>query len=510
MILSAIILILIAGAVLSALSVRIHNRMPQLISWLCQLISLGLASWLLFSANNQTFSQSIFDYNMAWIPVAGVNIHLSADGLSLLLIVFTLFLGIIGSSLSNNLPQQGFFQFNFLLLLAGITGIFMAADLLLFFFFWEMMLVPMYFLMAKYQSIGGDNENTPFKFLFYTQVSGLIMLLGILTLYFIHGRQSEIYSFELADLKHTVLPLPVSLLLMLSFLLAFLVKLPVIPFQGWMPAAFNASPLAVVLTGILVKTGAYGILRFAIPLFPEASVLFAPTAMALGVVTILYAGFIAYSANDIRRIAAYSSISHTGFILIGIYAFNLISWQGVIYQMLASAVGVGALAILAESLFKRTQTYDITQMGGLWSKVPVFSGMGLFVSLALLGLPGLANFVAEFLILAGTFQQSILVTVLASLGIVVAAAYSLRIVQKIYVGEYQGPDLLPDFTLREKIIMGILVIVLVVGGLYSRPITQATEKVLDQTLILQTEDQPAHQLPDNAASVKLFSNPQID
>ncbi|MEJ5264294.1 MAG: NADH-quinone oxidoreductase subunit M [Bacteroidales bacterium] len=508
MILSYIILILIAGAVLAALTSRWQNRLSFYISILSQLGAFGLALGLLFSASHITFSQSIYDLNISWIPVIGANLHLSADGLSLLLIVFTLFLGLIGSWLSKNLPQPGFFHFQFLILLAGINGIFMAADLLLFFFFWEMMLVPMYFLMARYRD-ASQSENTPFKFLFYTQVSGLIMLLGILTLFFIHGRQTSIYTFELSELINTTLPLPISLLIMLSFVLAFLVKLPVIPFQGWMPAAFSASPLAVILTGILVKTGAYGILRLAIPLFPEASVLFAPTAMALGVVTILYAGFIAYSSNDIRRIAAYSSISHTGFIIIGLYAFNLMSWQGVIYQMIASAISVGGLAILAESLYTRTQTYDITQMGGLWSKASVFSGFGLFISLALLGLPALANFVAEFLILAGTFQQSITVAVLASLGIVVAAAYSLRIVQKVYVGEYKGPEQISDFTLREKLIMGILAIVLVVLGMYSRPITQTTEKMLKQTLILDTE-QPTYQLPDNAASVKLFSNPQID
>ncbi|MGC8824989.1 MAG: complex I subunit 4 family protein [Bacteroidales bacterium] len=509
MILLTIILIITAGAFVAGLSSRIHHRLPIYISVLSQLGALVLALWLLLSSGNMKFSQTIYDFNVPWIPVIGANLHLSVDGLSLLLIVFTLFMGIIGSLVSTRIPQPGFFQFLFLLLLGGITGIFMATDLLLFFFFWEMMLVPMYLLMAKYAEVGEQHENTPFKFLVYTQVSGLIMLIGILTLFFLHGRQTGIYSFELSDLMHTTLPFVVSLLIMLSFLVAFLVKLPVIPFQGWMPAAFSASPVAVVLTGILVKTGAYGILRLAIPLFPEASVIFAPTAMALGVVTILYAGFIAYSSNDIRRIAAYSSISHTGFILIGLYAFNLMSWQGVIYQTLASAISVGGLAIMADILHKRAQTYDITQLGGLWNKAPVLSGFGLFISLALLGLPGLANFIAEFLILAGAFQQSTLVTVLASVGIVLAAAYSLRIVQKIYVGEYKGSNQISDFTLREKIIMGILVVVLIVAGLYSRPITQATEKVLQQTLIIDT-GQPSYQLPDNAASVKLLSNPQID
>ncbi|MCX7985863.1 MAG: NADH-quinone oxidoreductase subunit M [Bacteroidales bacterium] len=509
MILLTILSILLLCAILSALGSKLHSQIPRFISVLGLLLALGLASVNFPTAITEIFGSTSFDYNVPWIAVAGANFHLSADGLSLLFIVFTLFLGVIGALLTSKISNPGYFFFHYLLLLSGIVGIFMAADLLLFFFFWEMMLLPMYFLMIKYRELNDQNENTPFKFLLYTQVSGLLMLLGILALFFIHGRQTSIYSFELSDLMQTTLSLPVAIFIMTGFVLAFLVKLPVIPFHGWMPATFSASPLAVIFTGILVKTGAYGILRLAIPLFPEASVLFAPTAMAIGIMTILYAGLIAFSSNDIRKIAAYSSISHTGFIIIGLYAFNILSWHGVIFQMIASAIGVGGLALLGDALYRRTGTYDITGISGLWSRASVFSGFGLVISLAILGLPGLANFIAEFLILAGTFQQSIVVTILASIGIVIAAAYALRIVQKVYVGEYRGPVELKDLSLREKMIMSTLVVLLLVLGLYTRPIIRSTEKVLERTLILDSS-QPEPLAPGNDASVKYFVNPQID
>jgi NADH-quinone oxidoreductase subunit M len=513
MILPVIIAILIFGAILALISKKINDQLPYYIAIVCQIISLIVIFFLLPDIAKVKFSSSaVYDYNIPWISVIGTNFHLSVDGFSFIFIVLTLFLGILGTLLSKNIKEDtGFFHFNMLLLLAGIMGIFMAADLLLFFFFWELMLVPMYFLLAKYLYNPEKNEHVPFKFLLYTQLSGLFMLVSILALFFIHGHQTNIYSFEINDLMQTNLSLSISALLMLGFLLAFLVKLPIIPFHGWMPATFISAPLGIILTGILIKTGAYGIFRFIIPLFPEASVLFAPTAMALGIFTVLYAGFIAFSSNDIRKIAAYSSISHTGYILVGIYAFNMLAWQGVVFQMIASALAIGGLAIFSEMLYSRTQTYDITKLGGLLGKTPVLSGFGMFISIAILGLPGLANFIAEFLILAGTFQKSVIVAVLVSLGIVLAAAYSLRIIQKLFVGEYSGPAVIKDFSIKEKIIMSLLTIILVLFGFYTRPITQTTENALQNLMFLDSHNNiPNPDNKNNAASVKLYFNNKIE
>ncbi len=504
MILVYILLTLIAGAFLSALSGLINKNLPRIISLFCQIAAFILASTFYSKINNFSFAHSDYDIFIPWIGVIGANIHLSIDGLSLIFILFTLFLGIIGTLVENKSIAQGFYHFHFLLLITGITGIFISAYLLLFFFFWELMLVPMYFLMVKFKNLKDDNNHAPFKFLLYTQLSGLFMLISILALYFMQGRMSGIYSFDLRDLLQNSIPAPYAIPIMLGFIAAFVVKLGIIPFHGWMPTAITASPIGVILTGILIKTGAYGIFRFSIPLFHEPSVLFASTAMALGIVTIFYGGFIAFSSTDIRKIAVYSSISHTGFILVGLYAFHILAWQGVVYQMIASALGVGGMLILAEMLYSRTQTYDINQLSGLWSKTPNLSGMGLFISLTLLGLPGLANFIAEFLILAGTFQQSVGITILASLGVVLAAAYSLRIVQKIFVGHYQGPSEIKDLSWKEKGILALLVGVLLCFGLNTKPITQTVEKSLQKIIIIESDNPDVN--PSDKDNALVFLN----
>ncbi len=504
MVLVYILGILVLGALLSSMLSKFNNKLPYWIAIVSQIVALFLLSLYIPDLKPGGFRplQWIDQVNIAWIPVLGANFHLAIDGFSFILIALTLFLTIVGTIVSKHLENQGFYFFNILMLASGVVGIFIAIDLLLFFFFWEMMLVPMYFIIARYQS---DNaEKVSFKFLIYTQLSGLFMLVSILTLFFIHGRQTGIYTFELSDLLNTSLPLPWATILMLGFLAAFLVKLAVIPFHGWMPSVFRGSPVLILLTGVLIKTGAYGIMRFSIPLFPDSSSMFAPTALAIGVITVLYAGFIAFSSNDIRNIVAYSAISHTGFILIGIFSFQLMAWQGVLLQMIASALSSAGLIILAELLYQRTGTYDITQMSGLWEKVPVLSGFGLFFAIASLGLPGLANFLAEFLILAGTFKVSILVTLLASIGIVIAAAYSLRIVQKVFVGPFQSSNQLKELNWRENLALALLLVCLLTFGLYAKPITSTTNSVFENLLEpKQTIDTPIDNPNADEAKVQL-------
>lgn len=506
MILPLILILLIAGAILAPVSAVINKKLPLYVAVSSMLASLLLllSAWN-YSSFPVLFKSTegwMFEYNAQWIKLIGANIHLAMDGLSYIMVLLTLIMGIVAALASNDVERKGFYFFNTLLMIAGIVGIFIAIDMFLFFFFWEMMLCPLYFLIAAYSK--EETNKAAFKFLVYTQASGLIMLLSILAMYFIYGHQSGIYSFDYYDLVQAKMSSWVSMLIMSGFVIAFFVKLPVIPFQGWLPITFKAAPVTAILTGLLIKTGAYGIIRFSIPMFMDASHIFAPAALVLGVVTILYAAFIAFSQTDLRLIAAYSGISHMGFILIGLYSFNELAWQGVVVQMVASAVSTSALVLIADSLLRRTGTCDINRMGGFWEKAPVLSGIGLFFAMASLGLPGLANFIAEFLILVGTFKVSILVAVLASLGVIAAAAYSLRIIQKVFVGNRVTEYELPEFNWKEKGTFGILIILLLWFGLYPKTLIERAKPAIEKGLTMPSpEDEIPQNTNNNSASVKL-------
>jgi NADH-quinone oxidoreductase subunit M len=506
MILPIILIILLSGALLAAVSGRLNKNMPLYITLATLLVTIGilLTSWEYSNssvlANEAT--KWMYEFQCTWIPSMGTSIHLAIDGLSYIMILLTLVMGVVATLASTQIERKGFYFFNTLLLIAGVVGIFMAVDLFLFFFFWEMMLCPLYFLIATCSK--ENTEKAAFKFLIYTQASGLLMFLSILFLYFIHAAQTGIHSFDFNDLVNTQLSIRTASIIMFGFLAAFFVKLPVFPVHGWLPSTFKTAPATAILTGLLIKTGAYGIIRFAVPLFPEASLLFGPAAMILGVITILYAAFIAFSQNDIRLIAAYSGISHMGFIIIGLYAFNQAAWQGVAVQMVASAVSTSALILMAEALYKRTGTYDITKMGRLWEQAPVLSGLGMFFAMASLGLPGVANFIAEFLILAGTFKVSIFITVLASLGIVAAAAYSMRIVQKVFVGNKNGEYQVNDFNWIEKSTMAIMFALLIWIGLNPKPVLERSKPAIDKALTMPEKDVlPTEKGEPTSVSVKL-------
>jgi len=279
------------------------------------------------------------------------------------------------------------------------------------------------------------------------------------------------------------------MLLMLGFVIAFIVKLPAVPFHNWLPDAHTEAPTAgsVILAGLLLKTGAYGLLRFVLPLFPDAAVKFAPIAMLMGVLGILYGAKLAYAQTDLKRLVAYTSVSHMGFVLLGIFAINQLAFQGVVMQMLCHGISTGALFIMVGALQERIHTRDIAQMGGLWENVPRMGGVGMLFAMASLGLPGLGNFIAEFLTLVGSFQTSVWITILATLGLVAATVYSLRIVQRVFHGKKEKEWSLPDLGVREMIIMGAMIIVIVWFGLYPQPIFDtarpALEKVEENAII---------------------------
>jgi len=501
MILAGLIILLMGCGVLAWLAGRWNNTLPRIISLFGISIQLLVVVWIwLTHQQGSVTGQWIITYTHSWIPAFGIQIKFGIDGLSLLMIALTAFLGLLSvlTSWKEINKRVGFFHFNLLFVLAGITGVFLSLDLFLFYFSWEVMLIPMYFLI----SIWGNENRTyaSYKFFLFTQGSGLLMFLSILGLYLIHGHNTGIFTFDYEQLLGTVMQPQTAFLLMLGFVIAFIVKLSTVPFHSWLPDAHTQAPTAgsVILAGLLLKTGAYGLIRFVLPLFPQASHQFAPVAMVLGVVSILYGAKLAFAQTDLKRLIAYISVSHMGFILLGIYAFNEMAMQGVVMQMVAHGISTGALFIIAGTLHERIQTRDLGQMGGLWAKIPKMGALGLVFVMASLGFPGLGNFVAEFLILNGSFMANQKLTIIATLGLVAATIYALRIMQKVFYGKEQKTWVIADFSIREMGIMITLVIAVVWMGLFpsavltvSRPsVLKVIESVADRKA--QTREAQLH------------------
>ncbi len=422
----------------------------------------------------------IVEFQQPWIPRIGVSLHLAMDGLSLLLVALTGFLGLtaVGCSWTEIQERVGFFHFNLLWVIAGIMGVFLSLDLFLFYFFWEMMLIPMYFLIA----IWGHERRlyASVKFFLFTQLSGLLMLVAIVGLYFVHGHATGDYSFDYTQLLGTMMPESTGMWLMLGFFVAFAVKLPGFPFHPWLPDAHTEAPTAgsVILAGLLLKTGAYGLLRFVLPLFPEAAMRFAPIAMALGLIGILYGALLAFAQTDMKRLVAYTSVSHMGFILLGVFAWNELALEGSVVQMIAHGISTGALFILVGALQERIHTRDLTTMGGFWAYVPRMGGVAMIFTLASLGLPGLGNFVAEFLVLVGAFQVNTVLASLATVGLIFATVYALWMMQLSFHGKPVPVQGLRDLGGREMAIMSALIIAIVWVGLFPRTIIDSAAGTL--------------------------------
>lgn len=486
MILLWFILILMAGGLIAWIVAQWSKVLCRWISLLALLINFVIAviMWLNHSPAAEGESTWMLDYSLEWIPSFGVSFSLALDGLSLLMLTLTFLLGAVGVLTSWNEIQYrtGFFHFNLLWVLAGITGVFLTMDLFLFYFFWEVMLIPMYFLIGIW---GHENRRyAAFKFFIFTQASGLLMLLAILGLYFIHGSATGTYTFNYFELLGTDLSPGGERWLLLGFLAAFIVKLPVVPFHNWLPDAHSEAPTAgsLILAGLLLKTGAYGLMRFVVPLFPNASVEIAPIAMLFGVIGILYGAMLAYSQTDLKRLVAYTSVSHMGFVMLGVFAFNDLAWQGVVMQMITHGISTGALFLIAGSLYERIHTRDIEKMRGFWTKMPFMGTVAVVFAMASLGLPGLGNFIAEFLTLVGAWQSSPVLTIFATIGLVAATAYSLRILQKIFYGPLTATYTLPDLSFREKVIMVPLVAIIVWLGVFPQPVLNTSEPLVRSLL----------------------------
>ena len=464
------------------------RRRANAARWIC-LVFLALDMLLLLSVwRGQSAALSLAagapwlcELDAPWIPSLGARFHMAMDGLSLLLALLTTFLGIISVIISwTEIKERvGFFHLNLMWVLSGILGVFVTMDLLLFSFFWEMMLIPMYFLIIIW---GHENRiYASIKFFIFTQLSGLLMLLAILDLYFIHGRQTGVYTFDYTQLLGTVIHPSTAMWLMLGFFVAFAVKLPVVPLHNWLPDAHTEAPTAgsVILAGLLLKTGAYGLIRFAIPLFPEAARAFAPYALALGAVGIIYGAILAFAQTDLKRLVAYTSVSHMGFVMLGVFSWNMWGLQGAVMQMICHGIATGALFILVGALQERIHTRDLRRMGGFWTQAPRMGGVAMVFAMASLGLPGLGNFIAEILVLVGVYQVSVPVTVIAALGVVAATVYSLWIVQRVFHGPDSETMRVADLSPRESLAMGSMIAVIVWLGIYPQPVLNTARPVLD-------------------------------
>ena len=487
MILVWLMLILFVGGIAAWLSESRGPNVPRVIALVAILLDLALVILMLVAP--ETLGLTPIDnghgewlvlFEADWIPRFGISFIFGVDGLSLLLIGLTVFLGVIsiGSAWHEIKERSGFFYFNLLWTLAGVIGVFTALDLFLFFFFWEVMLIPMYFIIAIW---GHENkEYAAMKFFIFTQVSGLIMLLSILVLVFFNYQVNGVLTFSYFDLLGNGLAGEIGMLVMLGFFIAFATKLPAVPIHNWLPDAHSQAPTAgsVILAGILLKTGAYGLIRFAVPLFPEPSQVFAPIAMTLGVVSILYTAKVAFAQTDLKRLIAYTSVSHMGFVLLGVYSWNAQALQGAIMTMLAHGFSAAALFMLAGGLQHRIHTRDMDKMGGFWSVAPKMSFMALFFTVAAVGMPGLGNFIGEFLVLLGSFQVSVTTTAFAALGLVVAAVYSLIVIQKVFHGENTNNYEIEDLTFIEMACFALMMIGLLWMGLYPQTMLDMTEPTL--------------------------------
>jgi NADH-quinone oxidoreductase subunit M len=476
MILTGIIIAIFGGGLLAWISSRWSQTWPRWIS----LISLSITQIILIALWIKYFGPSssaergdwLVETDRTWISQLGIHYHLAMDGLSLLFLVLTNFIGIIAvaASWSSVKERVGFFHFNLLWIVAAIMGVFTAIDLFLFYFFWEMMLVPLYFLIGIW---GYENRiYASIKFFLFTQAGGVLMLVSILGLYFVHGRATGVYTFDYSQLLGTPMAEWTARWLMLGFLAAFAIKLPAVPLHTWLPDAHTQAPTAgsVILAGLVLKVGAYGMIRFLVPLFPGAALDFQTIVMAIAVVSILYGAVLAFSQTDIKRLVAYTSVSHMGFVLLGIFAWNQIALQGAVMIMLAHAMSTGALFIIVGDLQQRIHTREISQMEGLWATIPKMSGIALFFAIASLGLPGLGNFVGEFLVVLGAYQSNLPLAVMATLGLVFSAVYSLWMVQVVFQGPNTHQWKLPDITRREAAILLTMAGVIVWLGVYPKTV----------------------------------------
>ncbi len=467
------------------------------------------------------FSPAAWNYevNVEWVAGLGIRYHLGADGISLWLIILTTFLmPIIFLSIRHSIEKRvREFVVCMLVLETGMLGTFFALDLFVFYVFWEVMLVPMYLIIGIW---GGDKKlYAAIKFFLYTIVGSLLMIVAILYLYVKHHDVTGVWSFDYDALSRLVLSPREQLFCFLAFASAFVIKVPLFPFHTWLPDAHTEAPTpgSVILAGVLLKLGTYGLLRFAIPFFPDAVQKCAPIIAGLGVVGIVYASFVAFAQEDIKRLIAYSSVAHLGFVVLGLFVWNVKAVDGAVYQMLAHGISTGGLFLCVGVLYERRHTRKLEDYGGLAAVMPRFTAVFMIMTLASVGLPGLSGFVGEFLILLGSFSSSkvwegaaapvphaVPLTIVATTGVIFSAIYMLYLFQKVMFGPVTSPKNrdLKDLNWRE---MGYFIPMVIMAfwlGVYPQTFLRHIDPAVKKTVAFY-QQKAAVSVPNGAAPVMM-------
>jgi NADH-quinone oxidoreductase subunit M len=486
----------LVGGIAVLLTGRDRAALARQVALLVSLVTfaVSLLMWVQFDGVSAEYQ---FRERYSWLPEFGISYHVGVDGISLLLVVLTAFLTPIAllcswESITNRVREFLFFM---LLLEAAMIGVFISLDLFLFYVFWDAMLIPMYFLIGIW---GYDRRvYASIKFLLYTMGGSVLMLIGIIWLAYHHQTVTGVMSFDLVDLLALDVPIgQVQNLLFLAFAVAFAIKVPLFPFHTWLPDAHVEAPTAgsVILAGVLLKMGTYGLLRFAFPLFPDAAMTFAPYIALLAVIGVVYGALVAMVQPDLKKLVAYSSVSHLGIVVLGLCALNTMGVQGAVYQMLAHGVSTGGLFLIVGMLSERRHTRQIAEFGGLKTVMPQLVAAFLLITLASVALPGTNGFVGEFLILIGAFNGEFdpanakYFTAVAATGVILSAVYMLWMFQRVNYGPLTNPRNrgLRDLSLREwAVIAPICAVAIGMGvapGFFLRPMEPAVRKTVQMVV----------------------------
>ena len=480
----------LAGAILIALLGNADGKRDGMIRWLALAVSLvvfavTLVLWARFDPASADFQ---FVERVPWIPAFGIDYYIGIDGISLLLVVLTGLLTPIAllSSWESIEKKVKEFSIFILALEAAMIGVFVSLDLFLFYVFWDAMLIPMYFLIG----IWGYDQRiyAAVKFMLYTMAGSVLMLIAILGLAYMHSEATGSYSFDLLKLYTLQIAPETQRWFFLAFAVAFAIKVPLFPFHTWLPDAHVQAPTAgsIILAGVLLKMGTYGLVRFAFPLFPLAAAEFAPWIAVLAVIGIVYGALVAMVQPDMKKLVAYSSVSHLGFVVLGICAMNVQGVQGAVYQMLAHGISTGGLFLMVGMLSDRRHTRLISEFGGLRSAMPRLTAAFLIITLASIGMPALNGFIGEFLTMFGAYLWDPRFVVVAGLGVILSAVYMLSMFQKVYLGELTNPKnaSLPDLRPREwATVLPLCAIAIAMGvlpSIFLKPMEPSVQRMVER------------------------------
>jgi len=461
----------LAGALILGFFPKSRPTLARAWTLVVSLIAFAFSLGMLASFHTGQGGMQMVEHHR-WIPAFGASYKVGVDGISLFLVVLTTFLIPICVAASWKVEKNPKLFMGLLLAIeTAVVGVFLAQDLLLFYVFWEGMLVPMYFLIGYW---GYERRiYAAVKFFIYTLLGGLLMFAGILVLAFHARSQLGHFTFDLAQIQTVAISASLQRWLFLAFFAAFAIKVPLFPVHTWLPDAHTEAPTAgsVILAGVLLKLGGYGFLRYAVFLFPRAAKEFAPWIVALALIGILYGALVALMQRDLKRLVAYSSVAHLGFVVLGIFAFSLTSLQGASLQMISHGISTGGLFLLVGMLYERRHTRMIEDFGGLGAITPIFGGIFLIVALSSLGLPGLNGFVGEFLVLIGTFGAHRAWAILGAIGVILAALYLLWSYQRVWHGPivHEENRRVLDLDRREKLVMAPILAMIVLIGVYPKP-----------------------------------------